>query len=140
MKETICLVRSTIFLMVLLILGACSHPVDETWFNTKSPKSHSSSRLNCKMCHDLTIECNVCHFGELGSKTPSDWNHGTTPHDQLEADGEVCNICHNLNRVYGNGPSACHDCHDLTDIPGIHVTGEPWLNRTSPALWARTAA
>ena len=132
MKETICLVRSTIFLMVLLFLGACSHPVDETWFNTKSPKSHSSSRLNCKMCHDLTIECNGCHFGESGSKTPSDWTHGTTPHDQLEADGDVCNTCHALSRSYGNGPPACHDCHALQDNPGMHVTGEPCLNKTSP--------
>ena len=129
MKETIYLVRGTIYLGLLLFLGACSHPLDEPWLDKKSPKSHSTSSLNCERCHDLTIECNECHFGSSGSKTPSDWTHGITPHDDLVASGPVCNTCHTLTRIYGNGPESCHDCHAL---PGFHVTGEAWLNKTSP--------
>ena len=129
MKETIYLVRCTLYLSLLLFLGACSHPLDEPWLDKKSPTSHSTSRLNCERCHDLTIECNACHFGSSGSKTPSDWIHGMTPHDDLVASGPVCNSCHTLTRIYGNGPESCHDCHTL---PGFHVTGEAWLNKTSP--------
>ena len=126
MRETIYLVRSTIYLMVLLFLGACSHPLDEPWLDKKSPKSHSISRLNCERCHDLTIECNACHFGSSGSKTPSDWIHGMTPHGDLVASGPVCNTCHTLTRIYGNGPASCHDCHSL---PAFMSPGRPGLIR-----------
>jgi hypothetical protein len=131
MKETICLLRGTFYLVMLLFLGACSHPLEEPWLDKNSPKFHSTSRLKCEVCHDLTIECNECHFDSSGSKTPSDWIHGMTPHDQLEAHGEVCNTCHNINRFYGTGPESCHDCHSLLSF---HVTGDSWLNSTSPAF------
>jgi hypothetical protein len=118
-----------ILLIVSLLCGACSHPLDEPFLNKTSPKFHGNSSLNCAICHDLILECSECHFGASGGKSPSDWNHGTVPHDQLASSETVCNKCHDLNRSYGNGPNSCHDCHDLSDT---HVTGEPWLNKTSP--------
>ena len=90
-----------------------SHVTGEAWLNRTSPDFHGSSTLTCADCHDLGTECNACHFGASGNTSPTGWTHGTTPHDQLEAEGDVCNSCHDLNRGYGNGPESCHDCHDL---------------------------
>jgi hypothetical protein len=115
--------------MLSLYLSSCSHPTDDSWLDKKSPRFHGKSLLNCDKCHDTENECSQCHFGADGSKSPSAWIHGTTPHDQLSASEAVCNSCHEVNRSYGNGPAACHDCHAL---PAAHVLGEAWLNKTSP--------
>ena len=117
-----------IVLMLSLNLSSCSHPTDDSWFNKKSSLFHGNSMLNCDKCHDTETECVICHFGPTGSKSPSAWVHGTTPHGQLSASAGVCNICHAVERSFGNGPNACHDCHELTSL---HSMGEPWLNKTS---------
>jgi hypothetical protein len=88
-----------------------AHAHGEPWLNRTSPDFHGKSSLSCAGCHDLSTECAECHFGESGSKSPSDWSHGTTPHDELEDSEAVCNKCHDLNRTYDNGPGTCHDCH-----------------------------
>ena len=106
-----------------------SHVLGEPWLNQKSPQFHGKSTLNCASCHDLKTKCANCHFGATGSKSPSEsgWTHGTTPHNQLESSGAVCNICHELDRGYGNGPATCHDCH----VKPPHVLGQPWLDQKS---------
>ena len=98
--------------VVSLVFGACSHPVDESWIDKNSTDFHGTSTLNCAECHDLSVDCSSCHFGALGDKSPSEWVHGTDSHEQLESSGPVCNTCHALSRSYGNGPGACHDCHE----------------------------
>ena len=105
-----------------------SHDTGEPWLNKSNPDFHGSSELNCSDCHNLPVDCSSCHFGVLGDKSPSEWVHGTDSHEQLESSGPVCNRCHGLNRSYGNGPEACHDCHGL---PVFHDTGEPWLNKSN---------
>lgn len=129
MKEIISLPMGIVCLIGVFFLASCSHPLEDPWLNKTSPDFHGNSSLNCTECHDLSNECDECHFGASGSKSTPDWVHGTTPHEQLGARGPVCNTCHDLNRSYGNGPGICHDCHGPS---GIHVTGESWLNKTSP--------
>ncbi len=67
---------------------------------------------------------------ERSNKSPTGptWTHGTTPHNQLAASEAVCNKCHTLERSYGNGPAACHDCHGTQSD---HVLGQPWLDPKS---------
>ncbi|MEI6127547.1 MAG: hypothetical protein WCQ99_13460, partial [Pseudomonadota bacterium] len=103
------------------------HPLGKEWLDNKSTDFHGKSTLACSLCHDLKTKCATCHFGEKGSKVPegAEWAHGTIPHNQLEASQAVCKTCHELQRTYGNGPGACHDCHGKQ--PG-HVLGNPWLN------------
>ena len=113
-----------------------SHVLGEPWLNQKSPQFHGKSTLNCASCHDLKTKCANCHFGATGSKSPSEsgWTHGTTPHNQLESSGAVCNICHELDRGYGNGPATCHDCH----VKPPHVLGQPWLDQKSSQFHGRS--
>ena len=129
MKEIISLPVSIVCLIATLILGACSHPLEDPWLDKTSPYFHGKSSLDCSECHNLATECNECHFGPSGSKSPSDWIHEAETHDHLAGSSTVCNICHELNRALGNGPDPCHDCHSPS---GIHVTGEFWFNKTSP--------
>ena len=88
------------------------------------------STLTCSTCHNTLTECWTCHFGASGRKTllGSTWTHGTTPHNQQAAGEAVCNQCHTLERSYGNGPTACHDCHGTQSG---HVLGQAWLDPKS---------
>jgi len=122
-----------ILLIVSLLCGACSHPLDEPFLNKTSPKFHGNSSLNCAICHDLILECSECHFGASGIKSPSDWNHGTVPHDQLASSETVCNKCHDLNRSYGNGPNSCHDCHGSSTPHAIPLTDHGLQGKTDLA-------
>jgi hypothetical protein len=128
MEKTISYPICLMFLVVVLLLGACSHPVDETWLDKTNPDFHGASDLDCGDCHDLSVDCSSCHFGSTGDKSPSGWEHGTTSHEQLESSGPVCNRCHVLSRSYDNGPDACHDCLGLS---ASHETGEPWLDKSN---------
>lgn len=96
-----------------------AHVTGQPWLDSKSPEFHGASALECGKCHDLSTECSTCHFGQSGSKIPegSGWTHGASPHGSLEAYGAVCNQCHSLDRSYGNGPAACHDCHETHSVP-----------------------
>jgi len=129
MKEIISSPIYCVLLVVAFLLGACSHPVDESWLDKTSSDFHGKSDLVCENCHDLSVDCGGCHFGPFGDKSPSEWVHGTTPHQQLVANGSVCDSCHELSRSFGNGPEACHDCHGLS---ALHVAGKDLLDRTSP--------
>jgi hypothetical protein len=63
----------------------------------------------------LSQKCFQCHFGQDGSKSPqgSGWNHGdNSEHEDYESYQDTCNLCHDLNRSYGNEPESCHDCHE----------------------------
>ena len=129
MKKTIFLPRGSILLLAFFFLGACSHPLDESWLDKASLDFHGDSSLKCANCHNLNTECSECHFDASGSKSPSDWIHGMVSHDQMVASEPVCNRCHGLNHSYGNEPGSCHDCHDTepeqhespnTDCTGCH--------------------
>ncbi len=95
------------------------HELGQSWLDGKSPAFHGTSTLECSKCHDLGTKCSTCHFGPTGSKAPdgSGWTHGTTPHGSLKTYGAVCNQCHSLDRSYGSGPAACHDCHESHAVP-----------------------
>jgi len=110
--------------------GSSAHVTGQPWLDKNSAQFHGNSALVCAGCHDLASRCNTCHFGETGSKVPPGevWTHGTVPHDTLLPYIDVCNQCHTLNRSYGNGPAACHDCHGAA---ATHVLGRPWLDRNS---------
>ena len=105
------------------------HVLGKPWLDPKSSQFHGQSTLTCSTCHDLKSKCSTCHFGATGSKSPvnAGWAHGTTPHNQLASSEAVCNKCHTLDRSYGNGPAACHDCHGQQ----THVLGDSWLNPKS---------
>jgi hypothetical protein len=110
------------------------HVLGQPWLDPKSAEFHGDSTLTCSSCHDLKTECSSCHFGETGSKAPtgSTWTHGTTPHNKLSSSKAVCNQCHTLERSYGNGPAACHDCHGKQYG---HVLGQPWLDPKSAQFY-----
>ena len=101
-----------------------------------------SGAESCQICHEAELTgneavpgCSACHFGPDGSRTPadSDWEHGTIPHDHLQESGEVCNSCHQVNRDSGNGPNACHDCHEF------HPTGQEWLDKKNTDFHGNSA-
>jgi len=106
-----------------------THVTGQPWLDPKSAEFHGGSTLNCGTCHDTAAECSSCHFGATGSKVPvgSGWAHGTVPHNKLSSWKTVCNTCHDLNRSYGNGPAACHDCHGQQR----HIQGKAWLDPKS---------
>ena len=104
--------------------GAChdchgsgdTHVLGQPWLDRNSPQFHGNlSQDECSICHNMSIKCSQCHFGETGSRHPpgSGWIHGDNEeHEDYERYAGTCNQCHNLNRLYGNGPDNCHDCHD----------------------------
>jgi predicted CxxxxCH...CXXCH cytochrome family protein len=100
------------------------HPLGQAWLDPKSAQFHGDSTLTCSSCHDVSTKCASCHFSASGSKVPAgqSWTHGTTPHNQLAASEAVCNQCHTLERSYGNGPAACHDCHGSTAPHAVPFT------------------
>jgi hypothetical protein len=105
-----------------------NHPLGQLWFDSKSDQFHGKSSLNCASCHDLSTECLQCHFGPNGSMTPagSNWAHGLNDsHKTFQTNKDVCNMCHILDRSYGNPPASCHDCHEIT---ANHPFGQPWLD------------
>ena len=112
-----------------------SHPPGRAWLDKTQTGYHGTSSQHCASCHDLEVKCIECHFGATGSKVPEgvDWQHGTTPHDQLGLTGPnaVCLRCHEVNRSYGNGPDACHDCH-------THAKGQDWLDRDRAEFHGRS--
>lgn len=94
--------------------GPTGHPKGQAWLDKKSATFHGDSSLTCSECHATATFCGTCHFGPSGSKVPqgSSWTHGSHSHKSLSGYRAVCNKCHTLDRSYGNGPRACHDCHD----------------------------
>ncbi|MDO9264688.1 MAG: hypothetical protein Q7U02_12030 [Desulfosalsimonadaceae bacterium] len=105
-----------------------NHPLGQPWLDPKSSQFHGESSLNCASCHDPAKDCLKCHFGSTGSMAPagSNWVHGNNEgHKTFEADQAVCTECHNLDRSYGNPPSACHDCHAII---ADHPLGQPWMD------------
>ena len=93
-----------------------THVLGQAWLDSNSPQFHGDqSQQDCADCHNLSTDCNQCHFGPTGSKAPigSGWLHGNdNEHEDYENQRATCNQCHTLNRSYGNGPARCHDCHD----------------------------
>jgi predicted CxxxxCH...CXXCH cytochrome family protein len=93
------------------------HPRGQPWLDYKSSEFHGTSTMQCSQCHNLSTECSTCHFGSTGSMTPDPgWTHGDVQHDGTvltitPVQETVCATCHALERSYGNGPAACHDCH-----------------------------
>ncbi len=117
--------------------AAATHPTGQVWLDKKSSRFHGIDARNdlaaCAQCHGddyrggtSGVGCYSCHFSRTGSKVPAgvSWTHGATPHEALASSEAVCNKCHGLSRNYGNGPSSCHDCHDLV---ATHATGASWL-------------
>ena len=115
-----------------------NHALGQPWLDTKSAAFHGSADLtNCASCHDLSTKCGECHFGAAGNKAPpaSGWVHGNnSAHENYSANQSVCNRCHDLDRSFANGPTACHDCHG---IASNHVLGQPWLDTKSAAFHGR---
>jgi hypothetical protein len=93
-----------------------NHVLGQAWLDKNNLEFHGGTDLSdCSDCHDLNVKCFQCHFGRSGSKAPlgSGWDHGNNEaHRDQEAYRSTCNQCHTLNRSYGNGPEACHDCHE----------------------------
>ena len=91
------------------------HVLGQPWLDKNSPDFHGATTLaDCSNCHILSQKCSQCHFGEDGSQSPpgSGWTHGNnSEHENYESYEDTCNLCHNLNRSYGNDPASCHDCH-----------------------------
>ncbi|KPJ75355.1 MAG: hypothetical protein AMJ54_15185 [Deltaproteobacteria bacterium SG8_13] len=112
-----------------------NHILNRPWLDKNSPDFHGTAGItDCNNCHDLSAKCAECHFGSSGSKAPpaSGWQHGNNAaHQSYSAFQNVCNRCHDLNRGYGNGPTACHDCHGLVSN---HPLGQPWLDTKSVAF------
>ena len=93
-----------------------NHVLGQAWLDKNSPDFHGRTGLvDCSNCHDLSQKCFQCHFGQNGSKSPpgSGWTHGdNNEHRDYESYQNTCNLCHDLNRSYGNEPPSCHDCHE----------------------------
>ena len=138
--------------LLVLLSVACSEKNEEaplynqvhlaSWSNTQyvnavlfhGTEVQNEGSQSCAKCHDIYGQgnenltgCYACHFGPDGSRVPpgSNWVHGLTRHEELEREQEVCNACHDQERYYGTGPSACHDCHGSGTT---HVLGQPWLD------------
>lgn len=114
------------------------HPTGQGWLDSKSGTFHGRAAQQgtapCSRCHGADLKggasgvgCDSCHFGPGGSRIPagSAWVHGTVPHGDLAPGVAICSACHTLNRMYGNGPTACHDCH----VGATHPLGQAWLDR-----------
>lgn len=121
-----------------------AHPTGQSWLDKNSSTFHgaeaNSDLTQCAACHGADylggtsgVSCSQCHFGPAGSKVPDgeSWSHGTIPHSSLSIYSAVCNQCHNLNRSYGNDPTACHDCHGSG---ASHPTGQTWLDKKSASF------
>ncbi len=107
-----------------------AHPGGSAWLDKKSSQFHGGSSLNCAQCHSVPTDCNQCHFGAGGQRSPDGWAHGlNTVHHNYTDQAAVCNTCHDLNRGYGNAPDSCHDCHGSG--AATHVTGQAWLDKKS---------
>lgn len=117
-----------------------THPRGQEWLDKGSSTFHGIAATQdmtvCADCHGEDFlggttagSCYQCHFDELGAREPLDsgWLHGPVHDDvSLTVDESTCNLCHNTNRTYGNGPPSqgCHDCH-------IHPLGQEWLDKGS---------
>ena len=112
-----------------------NHILDRAWLDRNSPDFHGQIGVtDCANCHDLAAKCAECHFDTAGSKAPtaSGWTHGNnSAHGSYSAYQDVCNLCHNLDRSYGIGPAACHDCHGIV---ANHALGQPWLDTKNVAF------
>lgn len=114
-----------------------AHPTGQAWLDVDGNNFHGDAAATdlagCASCHGADyrggssgVGCYGCHFGPSGSKRPagSNWQHGTTPHGNLSGSSDVCTTCHEVSRLYGNGPESCHDCH----LDNTHPLGEAWLD------------
>lgn len=108
------------------------HILGQPWLDPKSAQFHGPlPQDECANCHNMSLDCNKCHFGPTGSKAPigSGWLHGNNDgHKDFENKNATCGQCHTLNRSYDNGPGICHDCHGSGET---HVLGQPWLDSAS---------
>jgi len=128
--------------------AGASHPTGQVWLDKNSVGYHGAEALldpdACSACHGADsqggssgVSCYSCHFGPEGNKIPDGvaWNHGAVPHDSLTGQNSVCAACHVLNRQYGNGPTACHDCH----VGASHATGSAWLDKDNSSYHGAVA-
>jgi hypothetical protein len=97
------------------------HVLGQPWLDRDSPRFHGDlPQDNCSICHNLSTNCNECHFGPTGRKSPpgSSWPHGRIDnHNDQEDYDNVCDRCHSLSRSYRGDPKLepdgdCHYCHD----------------------------
>jgi len=127
---------------------SASHPLGQTWLDKNSQTFHGNAAtadvVSCQPCHgsDLLggssgVSCSACHFGPSGSRVPAgqNWSHGSIPHNSLTPYTATCNQCHDQNRLYGNAPATCHDCH----AEATHPLGQAWLDKTSSSFHGSAA-
>ncbi|HKI51129.1 MAG TPA: hypothetical protein VJ995_03570 [Geothermobacteraceae bacterium] len=122
--------------------ASATHPVGQAWLDVNSATFHGAAAtadvVSCQACHGADyqggisgVSCSQCHFGPAGDKVPAGetWTHGTVPHNTtaLTDSIAICNQCHDISRLYGNGPATCHDCHTVAP----HPTGQAWLDPNS---------
>lgn len=94
------------------------HVLGQPWLDQDSPQFHGDQpQEDCAICHNLSTNCNECHFGPTGAKSPpgSGWPHGREDnHNDQKAYSAVCNRCHALTQSYRNEPDdpECHVCHN----------------------------
>ena len=116
--------------------GVAGHPTGRVWLDKDESQFHGGSVLDCAQCHSVPADCNQCHFGANGQRSPDNWSHGLNDsHQNYQARADVCNRCHDLNRRFGNGPGSCHDCH----AEASHVTGRAWLDKKSSQFHGRNS-
>ena len=95
-----------------------THALGQPWLDSDQADYHGNQpQENCATCHDLSADCNQCHFGATGSKSPpgSGWPHGEKDnHNDQEKYRQVCIQCHTLTQAYRNEPDDphCLTCHD----------------------------
>jgi len=94
------------------------HALGQPWLDSDQADYHGNQPLqDCATCHDLSADCNQCHFGATGSKSPpgSEWPHGQKDnHNDQKQYYQVCNECHSLTQAYRSEPDDpdCHVCHN----------------------------
>ena len=92
-----------------------THAMGRDWLDSSRSQYHGDQpQQDCSSCHNLSTECNQCHFGSTGSKAPlgSSWPHGRKDnHNDQKKYNLVCDECHTLTKAYRNEPGNCHTCH-----------------------------
>lgn len=117
--------------------GPAFHPaawLDKTGRGTNGwhATAYQNNTPACIDCHDLNVQCILCHFSIGGSRVPSGsgYSHGVTSGHSVftGSQASVCVTCHEVNNRFGHMPQPfCHNCHVPFPVPaGTHATG--WLN------------
>lgn len=95
-----------------------THALGQPWLDSTLSNYHGNqSQEDCANCHNLSTDCDQCHFGSEGSKSPpgSSWPHGREDnHNDQKIYYATCNQCHALTQDYRNEPNDpdCHTCHN----------------------------